>query len=173
MKVIVGTVDSFNLWGKMKAVADSAVVLWGSLTGTITANTQVTDESTAAIKAAVTPYQNQIDLLKQQLQVRKDSATAEKEAAAVIAETTKALDALGKVMQRYGEDELKMAHDTFANKLKEENVTIAAMQAGLTSYLVTLNEVYDARIAGEKAVAEVMAASGAKPAEILKEQEKF
>ncbi len=88
----------------------------------------------------------------------------------ILAETVKALDALGKVVAKYGEEQLKIGKDIFTEKLKEENATIITLDKGLKTYMATLKEVFDTRIAGEKAVSDAMANAGAKPKEQIEAQ---
>lgn len=132
---------------------------------------------TKAMQEAAAPYQKQIDQLKAELALRETEAEVkkrleetEKQRLKVIEDTTKSLGALSAVMQKYGEDALKMSKDNFGEQLKAERVTVEGMATAMTTYLTTIKEVYDARIAGEKAVAEAMEKAGAKPADQMKIQ---
>lgn len=97
---------------------------------------------------------------------------AKTEAKKVIEETTKALDALRTVMQKYGDDALKMGKDSFGEALRAEKATVEDLTKGLQAYLGVIKDTYEARISGEKAVADAMAKSGAtiSAKEQLKEQ---
>jgi hypothetical protein len=82
----------------------------------------------------------------------------------------KAIDPLIQDITKWGEAQLKVASVEFDISLSKEAATILELKTGMDSYLETLQKVYTARIAGEKAIAEFLKGAGAKPEEVMKAQ---
>jgi len=142
--------------------------------------------STTRIAAMETEKAANLAKLKAETDAAVHAKQIEAEKKAVIEETSKAMTALTKVMQEYGAEQVKIAGTAFTTALKDqaaileeinkkmeskkatlsdlqtgEAAYITATMAGLTTYLAKVEEVFAARIAGEKAVAKAMEDSGA------------
>lgn len=63
------------------------------------------------------------------------------------------------IIERWGEASLKLASSKYGEALKAEGATIEQLRASLEGYIGVLNQVYSARIEGEKAIAEYAAAN--------------
>ncbi|HSW62168.1 MAG TPA: hypothetical protein VLH56_02435 [Dissulfurispiraceae bacterium] len=95
---------------------------------------------------------------------------SEKERQTTLSATVKAMQELSKAVDKWGEDELKLAKSTFGEKLKAELVTVTQMAGAMGEYASVIAKVFEARVAGEKAIEQAMQKAGAKPEDVLKQQ---
>lgn len=89
-------------------------------------------------------------------QAEKTAAQSAEEQASQIARTIKVLAEYAALIEKVGEERLKMAASDFSEKLKLEETRIDKTKAALTSYLNEIHAVYAARYSGEVKILELM-----------------
>lgn len=146
--------DAKALADEMRAIAEAATGARGDTLKKAADNFAIMTASTQQLTAATATGTATI----------KDNTKATEEQAASIAKVIPIIDQWGAV-------QLKMASANYAEQLKAEGATIDQMKASMESYLATIRNVYETRLAGEDKIKEYMLATKANAEEQAKAQE--
>lgn len=122
---------------------------------------------------ALQSFDHVSDALDKMSTVQKAATEETKLTGEALKETTKAFDDYAKVIATIGEERLKFAESDFTENLKNESATIEELRAGLEAYLEVVNAVYEARIEGEKQLAEAMSNAGLDPEKYMEAQKEI